>query len=64
MHQICAACSTAYSMDARCCPHCGGTEFRLSSAPEGQVYVYGEDGGWLTVGPKTSEPAGKASKDA
>jgi hypothetical protein len=31
---ICTGCTTAYSVDAPCCPHCGGTEHRLSTDPE------------------------------
>jgi hypothetical protein len=53
--QVCVGCTTTYSAGAPYCPHCGGKEFRLSSAPEGQVFVYGEDGGWLTVGPKSKK---------
>lgn len=30
---ICLACTTAYSAEAPCCPHCGGTEYRLSTDP-------------------------------
>lgn len=42
---ICTGCGTAYSVDASRCPHCGATEFRLSTDPDdGPVYTAGPDG--------------------
>jgi len=34
---ICNGCSTAYSADAPCCPHCGSREYRLSTDPDPAV---------------------------
>ena len=33
MLQVCLACTTAYSVGAPSCPHCGSTEYRLSTDP-------------------------------
>ena len=51
MHWVCVSCTTAYSVGAPACPHCGTPEFRLSTGPEdGPVYVAGPDGSALAAG--------------
>lgn len=36
---ICNACTTAYAVDAPCCPHCGSSDHRLSTDPAPEPVV-------------------------
>jgi hypothetical protein len=62
--QVCVDCTTVYSVGAPQCPHCGVKEFRLSSDPEGQVYVAGDDGPVPVAEPAPEKPVDAGGEKA